>query len=103
MLINTGWGRFYMADNDRYLEGEPGINLEAARWLTDQQVTAIGTDTMAVEVMPGENEAEIMMPVHEHCLVEAGVYLIENLLLTQLARVSIVIFVCGFNCIGRAP
>jgi kynurenine formamidase len=27
-----------------------------------------------------------MMPVHQHCLVEAGVHIIENLLLADLAR-----------------
>jgi len=92
MLIHTGWGRFYMADNPRYLSGEPGINLAAARWLTQQGVTAIGTDTMAVEVLPGEEAPTVQMPVHQHCLVEAGVYLIENLLLTPLVDARIAEF-----------
>lgn len=92
VLIHTGWGRFYMADNARYLSGEPGINLAAARWLTQQGVTAIGTDTMAVEVLPGENDPAEKMPVHQHCLVEAGVYLIENLLLTPLVDAGVVEF-----------
>ena len=89
MLINTGWGRFFMNDNARYLSGEPGINLAAAKWLTRRGVTAIGTDTMAVEVLPGEDHPAVQMPVHQHCLVEAGVYLIENLLLTPLVDARI--------------
>jgi len=92
LLINTGWGRFFMTDNARYIDGEPGINLAAAQWLTGQEVTAIGTDTMAVEVLPGEGEPTVKMPVHQHCLVEAGVYLIENLLLTPLVDVGIAEF-----------
>ena len=32
------------------------------------------------------------MPVHQHCLVEAGVYLIENLLLSPLAAAGIAEF-----------
>lgn len=92
LLINTGWGRFYMTDNARYLDGEPGINLAAAQWLTRQGVTAIGTDTMAVEVLPGEDDPTVKMPVHQHCLVEAGVYLIENLLLTPLVDALIAEF-----------
>lgn len=92
LLINTGWGRFFMTDNARYIDGEPGINLAAAHWLTGQEVTAIGTDTMAVEVMPGEDEPNVMMPVHQHCLVEAGVYLIENLLLAPLADADVAEF-----------
>jgi len=92
LLINTGWGRFFMTDNARYIDGEPGINLEAAHWLTGQGVTAIGTDTMAVEVLPGEQHPTVMMPVHQHCLAEAGVYLIENLLLSPLAEAGIAEF-----------
>jgi kynurenine formamidase len=89
LLINTGWGRFFMKDNARYLDGEPGINLAAAKWLTQQGVTAIGADNMAVEVLPGEDAPAVQMPVHQHCLVEAGVYLIENLLLSPLAAAGI--------------
>lgn len=83
VLIRTGWSRFYKSDKERYVSGEPGINIEAARWLTSQGVCAIGADTMAVEVLPGAN-ADISMPVHQHCLVEKGVYLIENLFLDEL-------------------
>lgn len=92
VLINTGWGRFFMNDNARYLGGEPGINLAAAKWLTKQGVTAIGADNMAVEVLPGEDAPTVQMPVHQHCLVEAGVYLIENLLLSPLAAAGITEF-----------
>lgn len=84
VLIRTGWSRFYKIDNKRYVSGEPGLNLEAAQWLTSKGVCAIGADTMAVEVLPGTH-ADVMMPVHQHCLVEQGVYLIENLLLDALA------------------
>jgi kynurenine formamidase len=84
-LIRTGWGRFYMTDNARYVAGEPGLDVSAARWLTERGVVAIGADNMAIEVLPGVNHPEEMMPVHQHCLVEAGVYLIENMDLDPLA------------------
>ncbi|HEX2944064.1 MAG TPA: cyclase family protein, partial [Rhodopila sp.] len=77
-LIRTGWGRFFGKDNARYVEGEPGIDVPAARWLIDQGVAAIGADNMAVEVLPNPNKAMIM-PVHQFALAESGVYLIENL------------------------
>ncbi len=86
VLINTGWGRYFMTDNATYLEGEPGPDLGAARWLTEQGVVAIGADNMALEVLPGTNHPEVMMPVHQHCLVEAGVHIIENMVLADLAR-----------------
>ncbi len=85
VLIRTGWGRFFGVDNARYIAGEPGIDVAAARWLTRQDVVAIGSDNMAVEVMPNPDKS-LMLPVHQHVLAEAGVYLIENLALDELAR-----------------
>ena len=84
VCINTGWGRFFMKDNARYLEGEPGIDLDAARWLAKQDCVAIGADNMALEVLPGTNHPEEMMPVHQHLLAEAGVHIIENLVMDAL-------------------
>lgn len=84
VLIRTGWGRFFGIDNPRYVAGEPGIDVAAARWLTSRDVVAIGCDNMAVEVLPNPDRT-LMMPVHQHVLAEAGVYLIENLALEELA------------------
>jgi kynurenine formamidase len=84
VFLNTGWGKLFMVDNARYVAGEPGIEIGAARWLTGQGVVAIGADTMAVEVMPGTEHPKVMFPVHQHCLAEAGVYLIENIVLDEL-------------------
>lgn len=84
VCVNTGWGRFFMSDNDRYVAGEPGIDAEAARWLTAQDCVAIAADNMALEVLPGTQHPEIVMPVHQHCLAEAGVHIIENLVMDPL-------------------
>ncbi len=84
--LHTGWGRHYMTDNVRYVTGEPGIDEAAARWLTSHDVVAVGADSMAVEVIPNPQHPIIMMPVHQHLLVEAGVYIIENLFLDELVR-----------------
>ena len=91
VLIRTGWGRFFGADNARYVEGEPGIDVPAARWLTSRDVVAIGCDNMAVEVLPNPDRS-LMMPVHQHVLAEAGVYLIENLGLDEIARAGLTTF-----------
>ena len=92
VCVHTGWGRFFMADNDRYVAGEPGIDLEAAQWLTGQDILAIACDNMAVEVLPGTDHPKTMMPVHQHALVEAGVYLIENLVTEHLVRDGVATF-----------
>jgi kynurenine formamidase len=91
VLIRTGWGRFFGVDNPRYLEGEAGIDVPAARWLTQREVVAIGCDNMAVEVLPNPDQG-MMMPVHQHVLAEAGVHLIENLALDEIARNQIASF-----------
>ena len=88
VLIRTGWGRYFGTDNARYLAGEPGIDAPAARWLTGQGVVAIGCDNMAVEVLPNPDRA-LSMPVHQHALAEAGVHLIENLVLDELAQAGL--------------
>ncbi|HBA32614.1 MAG TPA: cyclase [Gammaproteobacteria bacterium] len=88
LLIRTGWGKFFAKDNDKYLAGEPGIGEDAAEWIIAQQVSAIGSDNMAVEVLPAENSKKDM-PVHQQALVEAGVYLIENLDLDELCAAQV--------------
>ena len=98
VCVQTGWGRFFMADNDRYVASEPGLDIDAAKWLTAQDVVAIGVDNMAIEVLPGTRHPEVIMPVHQHCLAEAGVYLIENLVMDGLIAGGIASF-----CFMLAP
>ena len=77
--------------------------MPAARWLTSRDVVAIGCDNMAVEVLPNPDRG-LMMPVHQHVLAEAGVYLIENLALDELARerlTSVLLHPAGDQVQGR--
>ncbi len=84
-LIRTGWGRLFGVDNAHYVQGEPGIDVAAAKWLIDQGIVAIGADNMAVEVLPNPTEG-LVLPVHQFALAGCGVYLIENLALEELAK-----------------
>ena len=85
VLIRTGHGRLWMKDNATYADGEPGIGLAAARWLSDRKVALVGSDNWAVEVVPAENR-ERPFEVHQWLLVRQGIYLLENLDLEELAR-----------------
>ena len=58
--------------------------MPAAKWLVKRQVTAIGVDNMAVEVLPNPDHG-LSLPVHQYTLADAGTYLIENLALEELA------------------
>ncbi|HSZ94305.1 MAG TPA: cyclase family protein [Acetobacteraceae bacterium] len=80
VFINTGWGDLFQqfpAQNATYNGGEPGISKSAAMWLASQKVVAVGTDTWAVEVIPGEDTTEAF-PVHKILLTDNGIHIIEN-------------------------
>ena len=80
VFINTGWGdlfRQWPAQNAAYNKGEPGISESAALWLAAQKVVAVGADTWAVEVIPGERE-DVAFPVHKTLLTDNGIHIIEN-------------------------
>ena len=84
VLIRTGHGKLWMKDNATYGGGEPGIGLEAAKFLTDRKVALIGADNWAIEAFPHER-ADTAFPVHQWDLTRNGVYHLENLDLEQLA------------------
>jgi kynurenine formamidase len=80
VFINTGWGDLFKqwpAQNAAYNKGEPGISESAALWLAGQKVVAVGADTWAVEVIPGERE-DIAFPVHKTLITDNGIHIIEN-------------------------
>src|SRR5579864_5672154 len=80
VFLNTGWGDLFQqfpAQNATYNGGEPGISKSAAQWLADQKVVAVGADTWAVEVIPGEDSSEAFA-VHPILLMDNGIHLIEN-------------------------
>ncbi len=85
VLIRTGWMRHW-PDQKKYYSvqtGQPGINLDAAKWATEQGAAILGSDNFAVEYTPTPNQAH---PVHVHCLVEKGVHLLEVANLEELSR-----------------
>ena len=96
VLIRTGHGRLWMKDNETYNAGEPGIGMEAAKWLTAQKVALIGADTWAIEVVPHEDK-ERPFPVHQWNLVRHGIYHLENLNLEQLAAEKVYEFAFVFT------
>jgi kynurenine formamidase len=85
VLIHTGHGQLWMVDNDEYGRGGPGIGVDAAAWLGDQKIVMTGADTWAVEVLPGE-DPEALFPVHQELMTKRGIYNLENLDLSALAK-----------------
>ena len=83
VIINTGYGRLWGVDNTRYYRTQPGLGVEAAEWLVEQDPMIVGSDSCCVEVNPNPVEG-LSSPVHQILLVAHGIYLIESLKLDEL-------------------
>lgn len=91
ILFNYGWAvnwnnpqkyndsRFFVGEN----QGSPGIGIEVARWLISKKVSLAGADSCCVQVQPGvtPNSGNV-----HHELFFAGIFLLENMDLRELAR-----------------
>ena len=91
VLLRTGWSQNW-DQPARYMSGAPGLTADAARYLCDHGCRAIGVDQWSVDVMPA-SDPSVSFACHTLCLVERGVYLIENLNLEGLSAVGEQIFV----------
>ncbi len=87
IFLNTGWGDLfaqYPAQNGLYNSGEPGIGMDAAKWLIEQKVVLVASDTWAVEVIPGE-DPDVIFPVHQALLTDNGIHILENAKTDEMA------------------
>lgn len=85
VLIHTGWGKFWITDNERYNASEPGIGLGAGQYLVDKEITMVCGDTWGVEVVPNPDES-LAFPVHQLILPKNGIYILENIITEELAK-----------------
>jgi len=76
VLFNTGWLELIGNDNKQFLEVEPGIGMEAAKWLADKGIVAFGGDTWASEVYPNPYNTE-EFPINQYMLAKRGIYNLE--------------------------
>ena len=78
VFFNTGWGKLWMKNNDKFNGGEPGIGLEAAKWFIDKGIALTGADTWGTEVVPNPNK-DLAFPVHAELIAKNGIFNHENL------------------------
>jgi kynurenine formamidase len=81
VILRTGWAR-YWSDAAKFIAEVrgPGPEAPAAHWLSSRNLFAVGSDTVAFELVPARS-----MPVHVHLLVESGIHIIECLNMERLA------------------
>jgi kynurenine formamidase len=84
VLVRTGLGAIW-DDPATYLAG-PGMHGDASRWLAEVGVHAVGADNMAWDVIGLWDEHDgCTLPGHLVLLARRGIYIIENLMLEELA------------------
>jgi kynurenine formamidase len=99
VYVHTGWGELWKdPDSDKvYYSQAPGLSYDAARYLGERRVVAIGLDTPFVDPVPGgmlQGKAGpapgtppgLPFAVHHHLLTQMGIHHIENAKLDELAR-----------------
>ena len=96
VLINTGWGRLWKVDNDRYNDGAPGIGMQVARWLFERNIVMVGSDTWNTEVQP-HPDPTFNYSVHNELLTKNGIYIQENLNLEELSANDVFDFAYVYN------
>src|SRR5262245_12913952 len=99
VYVYTGWSeRWQDPDADKtYYASAPGLGYDAARYLADKRIVAIGLDTPFIDAVPdgmlqGKGGPAAGTPpglpfaIHHHMLSQAGIHHIENAKLDRLAR-----------------
>jgi kynurenine formamidase len=82
-LIRTGWLERFFANGAQMSYEQPGLGLDAAKWLAANDVVAIGADNSAVECTPWDENR--FLGVHIEMLVKRGIHLIEHVVLSELS------------------
>ena len=83
IMFHTGWGSLWMKNNDRFNSGEPGIGLDAARWVIEKDLALTAADTWAVEVVPNPDKS-LAFVVHAELQTKHGIHNHENLIFDEL-------------------
>jgi kynurenine formamidase len=99
VYVHTGWGeRWEDPDKDKtYYAMAPGLSYDAARYLAGRKIVAVGLDAPFIDTVPEGMLAGKAPPaagtppgmpfaVHHHMLTQAGMHLIENAKLDEMAR-----------------
>jgi kynurenine formamidase len=84
VLVRTGYLKMWFERPDERGFLQPGITLDAANWLAERDVVAVGSDNAAVEFIPFDGDD--FLAVHKLLLVRYGIYLLEFLDLSAPAR-----------------
>lgn len=83
VLVRTGWLGDYLKSGEMRLD-QPGLTLDAARFLSAADVAIVGSDNTSVEVQPFDEGT--FLGGHIELLVKHGIHLIEHVVLDALSE-----------------
>ncbi|HEV2218671.1 MAG TPA: cyclase family protein [Candidatus Dormibacteraeota bacterium] len=95
VLVRTGFGALW--DRPKEYMKSAGVSSGGSQWLADLKVRAVGADNMAFDTSDSfDKELGFTLPGHVLLLVRAGIPIIENLNLEELAAAGVheFVFVC---------
>ena len=95
VLVRTGYGQLW--DSPREYMKSAGVGSAASQWLAGRKVLAVGADNMAFDTNDSfDKELGFSLPGHVLLLVRAGIPIIENLNLEELAAAGVheFVFIC---------
>jgi kynurenine formamidase len=83
LFFHTGWGAHW-TNPETYVSGQPGPGCELAEWIAERQIALTGCDTWSYGPVPPEDPRR---PFRVPQILNAfhGVFIVENLDLTELA------------------
>jgi kynurenine formamidase len=87
VIFNTGWQALASTDPTKFLESEPGLDVDGAEYLATIGVVAVGADTWGLDVLPNP-DPELVFPVHQTLLAKNGIYILENIRTDELVADS---------------
>ena len=95
VLVRTGYGSLW--DKPKEYMQSAGVSAAGSQWLADQEIGAAGADNMAFDTNDSfDKELGFTLPAHVLLLVRAGIPIIENLNLEELAAAGVheFVFIC---------
>jgi kynurenine formamidase len=95
VLIRTGWAEQQGRADSVSFDAEPGLDVEAALWLAEREVSVVGADNFAIEAIPFPQGT--VFPVHQRLMRDFGIPLLEGLVLQQLAATGRAQFLFAAN------
>ena len=70
--------------------------MDVARWIAGRKATLFGSDSWTGEVLPNP-DPELIFPIHQELLTRNGIFILEGLVLEELARDSVHEFLFVFT------